>query len=454
MFRILAGRALTPEGWQDGVEVAVGDDGRIVSVAPGHGAAADRTVPVLLPAVANLHSHTFQRAMAGLAERRGPAGRDSFWTWRAVMYRFLDLLDPDDVEAVAAMAFVEMLEAGYAAVAEFHYLHHAPGGAAYADPAELAGRIAAAAATARIGLTLAPVLYRRGGFDGAPLAGGQQRFGTTRDGFARLVEASGRHLAALPADAGLAVAPHSLRACAIDDVGFAAELLPQRPVHIHVAEQEAEVEACLAATGARPVAHLIDRLAVDGRWCLIHATHMTPQETAALARSGAVAGLCPVTEANLGDGIFAGAAFAGHGGRFGVGTDSNIRISLTEELRQLEYSQRLRERARVVLASAERSAGRFVHAQALAGGAAALGRDSGALAPGLWADMVALDPDRFAGSGAGDGLLDGWIFTGSDAAVTDVWSAGRHAVRDGRHVARAAVARRYRGVVERLAGRL
>jgi formimidoylglutamate deiminase len=371
------------------------------------------------------------------------------------MYRFLDLLAPDEIEAIAAFAFMEMQEAGFAAVAEFHYLHHRPGGEPYADPGELSARIAAAAGETGIGLTLLPVHYQRGGLDGRPLAGGQLRFGNDLDRFQRLVERARAIVEALPADTALGIAPHSLRAVGAAELKALAAMLPEAPFHMHIAEQAAEVEETLALLGARPVEWLLDTLPVDRRWCLVHCTHMELRETAMLAGSGAVAGLCPVTEANLGDGIFDGARFLAEGGRFGVGSDSNIRIALNEELRQLEYSQRLRDRARVVVADGGRSAGRLLYEKALAGGAQALGRESGALAPGLWADLVALSPrEAFPPLGQYPDLpLDGWIFTGGHA-VTDLWSAGRHRVREGRHVARDAVAARYRQCLAAIAGRL
>lgn len=454
-MKIGAETALLPSGWSQDVVVTVADDGRIGSVASDvQDFDVDHMCSILLPAAADLHSHTFQRALAGLAETRGPSRQDSFWTWRAVMYRFLDALTPDEIEAIAALAFVEMLEAGFSAVAEFHYLHHAPGGAPYANVAETSARIAAAAARTGIGLTLLPVFYRYGGLDRRPLAGGQLRFGNDLDRFAAILECLKAERDALAADARIGVAPHSLRAVGAEDLASLERLLPEAPVHIHVAEQEREVDEVVQATGRRPVEWLLGQAGVDARWCLIHATHTTPSETEALARAGAVVGLCPVTEANLGDGTFDGARFLEAGGCFGVGSDSNIRISLVEELRQLEYSQRLRDRARVVLAELGRSAGRRLYTTALAGGAQALGRECGALAPGCWADLVALDPSRFAGSGRGDGILDGWIFTGGNDAVTDVWSAGRHVVTDGRHVARESVERRYRQALGSVMARL
>lgn len=455
MTEIFATTALTSEGWRDDVLLRLGADGRIQAVHAGASASADAVrVPVLLPAASNLHSHTFQRAMAGLAERRGPAARDSFWTWREVMYRFLDLLSPDDVEAIAGFAFMEMQEAGFAACAEFHYLHHRPGGDAYDDIGELSARIAAAAGETGIGLTLLPVLYRHGGVDGRALQGGQNRFGNDGESFQRLVERAESALAHLPDDTRLGIAPHSLRAAGLEDIRAAMALRPDGPVHMHIAEQEAEIEEMRAVHGARPVEWLLDNMAVDRRWCLIHCTHMEPEETQALARSGAVAGLCPVTEANLGDGIFDAMRFRAAGGGFGAGTDSNIRISVAEELRQLEYSQRLKERARVVLADCDRSAGRLLYEGALAGGTQALAREAGVIAQGRRADLVALDPDRFAGTAKGDDLLDGWIFTGGNDAVTDLWSAGRHVVRDGRHVKRDAIAATYRNRLAKLLERL
>jgi formimidoylglutamate deiminase len=365
------------------------------------------------------------------------------------MYRFLDRLTPDDVEAVAAQVMVEMAEAGYAVVAEFHYLHHGLGGVSYSDLAEMAGRICAASDATGLGLTLLPVLYERGGCDGRELAGGQLRFGNDLEGFWHLHEAAARHVARLPADAVLGLAPHSLRA--VSPASLAAAAAMAGPIHIHVAEQVAEVEEVFAFTGQRPVEWLLTHAQVGPRWCLIHATQMQPAETLALAASGAVAGLCPITEANLGDGIFDGARYVAAGGALGIGSDSNVRISLSEEIRMLEYSQRLGMRARAVLADG-RSAGRVIFEGMVKGGAQAAGRESGAIAVGKWADLVALDckgPDMAGRSG--DRLLDTFAFAGDDRMVSDVWSAGRHIVQGGRHVARDAVRARFGRVMARLA---
>ncbi|MEY8837697.1 formimidoylglutamate deiminase, partial [Cribrihabitans sp. XS_ASV171] len=342
-----ARQALTPEGWAKDVAIGI-EEGRIVSVTPGADPQGE-VHDLILPAPTNLHSHAFQRAMAGLTETRGPDPRDSFWTWCQLMYRFLDRLTPDQVEAIARLVFMEMLEAGYGSVAEFHYLHHAPGGVPYDDLAEMAGRIAAAAQETGIGLTLLPVLYTHGGCDERPLQGGQRRFGNDMARFADLHAASRAHLRDAPADYTIGTAPHSLRAVDRDSLRDAVAL-HDGPLHMHLAEQVAEVEEVEAAWGARPVDWLLDNHAADERWCLIHCTQMTERETTALAATGAVAGLCPITESSLGDGIFNGTDYAAAGGRFGVGSDSNIHIALFEELATLDYSQRLRDRSRAAMA--------------------------------------------------------------------------------------------------------
>lgn len=449
---IHAKTALLPQGWANEVTVRLAE-GRIAAVTPD-APPEGQLVDCLLPAPVNLHSHSFQRAMAGMTEGRS-AGQDSFWTWRTLMYRFLDRLSPEDVEAIAAMVMVEMAEAGYAAVAEFHYLHHAPGGGRYDDLAEMTARIAAAAGETGLGLTHLPVLYERGGCDGRVLTAGQLRFGNDPEAFGQLWQAAQKALTGLPSDTVLGVAPHSLRAASAAGIALATGLSPETPVHIHVAEQVAEVTEVQAATGLRPVEYLLEKTDLSARWCLIHATQMEPHETLAMAKSGAVAGLCPITEANLGDGIFDGARFLTSGGRFGVGSDSNLRISLSEELRLLEYAQRLEMRGRAILATEDRSTGRVLYEGACAGGAIAAGRDAGAIAPGKWADLLALDctgPDLAPSKG--DMILDTYIFAGDDRMVADLWSAGRHLVHQGRHRARAAVTQRYAATLQRLRGAL
>lgn len=452
MTRIWASRALLPTGWAHDVTVEIDATGHIARVTPAAPPSGHRT-GILLPAPANAHSHAFQRAMAGLTETRGPDPRDTFWTWRQLMFRFLDRLTPEQVQAIAALVQMEMLEAGYAANVEFHYLHHQPGGVPYDDPAEMAHRIVAAAQETGIGLTLLPVQYEFGGVDCRPLGPGQIRFGTTPDQFARLVETSRAALATLPPDARIGVAPHSLRAVTPDAIRSAAALAEGGPIHMHLAEQRAEVEEVEAAYGARPVEWLLDHTDITSQWCLIHCTQMLPHETEVLARTGAVAGLCPITESNLGDGIFDALRWFDAGGHIAIGSDSNIRIALAEELRTLDYSQRLRDHSRAALATPQHSTGRRLFDAAVAGGAQVAGRAAGRIAPGLLADLVALDDTHIDLAGrSGDPVLDIWIFAGDHRMVRDVWAAGRHMVRDGRHIAHETITRRYLDAMAALRG--
>jgi len=447
---IFAKHALLAAGWAENIRIEVSDGAisRIETAAQPQ--AGDVHVDTILPALSNLHSHTFQRAMAGMTEYRA-AGRDSFWTWRELMYAFVNRLTPEQMQAIAALVFMEMQEAGYAAVAEFHYVHHQPGGAPYGDLAELSKRIFAAAEATQIGLTHLPVLYTYGGAGATPLGAGQQRFGNDVERFNRLVEACRAGLGDLPADARVGIAPHSLRSTNPADLAAVLAARSEGPVHIHIAEQPKEVQDIEAWLGARPVEWLLANAPVDRDWCLIHATHMTEAETIAMARSGAVAGLCPVTEANLGDGPFNGPTYLRAGGAFGVGSDSNVLISLTEELRTLEYSQRLRDLARNVMVEDEGSVGQVLYLGAAKGGAQALGRASGEIRLGALADLVAIDstsPALCALTRAQ--LLDGLVFAAKDNVVTDLWSAGRHAVRGGRHIARERIVAEYQRAVKAL----
>ena len=449
MTAIWAEKALLPDGWAQDVRVEI-DGTRIAAVVPGASPVGQR-FGILLPAPANAHSHAFQRAMAGLTERRGPDSSDSFWTWRQLMFRFLEKLDPDQIEAIAALVQMEMLEAGYACNVEFHYLHHGPGGAPYQPLAETSARIVAAAERTGIGLTLLPVHYQFGGCDRRPLAPGQVRFGNDIDRFARLYEGAVEAVRALPEDARIGAAPHSLRAVAGEDFPRLRQLANGAPFHMHLAEQIAEVDEVKAALGARPVEWVLKNLE-PGRDCtFIHCTQMAPAETEALARTGAVAGLCPITESSLGDGIFDGVRWLNAGGAIAVGSDSNIRIALSEELRTLDYSQRLRDRSRAALATPELSTGRRLFEAVTQGGARAAGRDSGAIAPGRLADLMALDANHYDLEGrSGDTLLDSYIFAGDDRMVTDVFAAGRHRVQGGRHVERDAIVAAYRRAVGQL----
>jgi formimidoylglutamate deiminase len=448
--RLFFAHALLPAGWARDVVISV-ERGVIASVAANSSSADAQIVSgVALPGMPNLHSHAFQRGMAGLTEVRGET-EDSFWTWRQLMYRFIDALTPDDVEAVAAYAYAEMLEAGFTSVAEFHYLHHDESGSAYGDPAEMAGRIAAAAGETGIGLTLLPSFYNFGGFGGAAPVHGQRRFVNDPARFLALLDKSCMAIRGLD-DAVIGIAPHSLRAVTPETLGEVLAAVPEGPIHIHVAEQIREVADCVAWSGQRPVAWLLDHLPVDRRWVLIHATHMTAEEAAGVARSGAVVGLCPLTEASLGDGIFEAPRYLDGGGSFGVGTDSNIEISAPGELKQLEYSQRLQYRIRNAIArDAGQSTGRALYEHALAGGAQASGRAIGALAAGRRADIVVLDdahPDLCAVSG--DRWLDALTFVTGTKAISDVFVGGRRVVEGGRHVARASITARYRRTMQRL----
>ena len=450
MTTIWAEQALITTGWAQSVCVEIGDDGRVMSVNQGVEPKGHRC-GVLLPAPVNSHSHAFQRAMAGLTERRGDSPTDSFWTWRTLMYRFLDQISPDQVQAIAALVQMEMLEAGFGTNVEFHYLHHQPDGTPYANLSEMADRIAAAAARTGIGLTLLPVQYQFGGCDRRPLGAGQRRFGNGPDRFARLVADARETLSALPADANLGVAPHSLRAVAPEQLRDAPEIADGGPVHIHIAEQIPEVEEVQSAWGARPVEWAVANLPLDGRWCMIHATQMTPEETVSLAKTGAVAGLCPITESNLGDGIFAGVRWMDAGGKISIGSDSNILISLAEEMRVLENSQRLRDHTRAALADNTFSSGRRIFDGICAGGAEAAGRGAGRIAIGEWADLLALDMTHIDLCGLeGDQILDSFMVTGGNCMVADVWSAGRHVVQSGRHIHRDEITHSYLDAVATL----
>jgi formiminoglutamate deiminase len=441
-------RALLPSGWAADVraDVANGAITRVITNSARDG--AEHIPGLAIPGLPNLHCHAFQRGMAGLGERRGPA-HDSFWTWREVMYRFLGRLTPDDAEAIAAFAYMQMLETGFTAVGEFHYLHHDIDGRPYADVGEMAGRIAAAAQATGIGLTLLPVLYIYGGFGGAAPNEGQKRFLNGPDRYAALLARSREIVRALP-DARLGIAPHSLRAVTPDALRYVTETYRNNPIHIHAAEQTKEVEDSIAALGAPPVAWLLDNANVDARWCLIHATHMTENETCGLAKSGAVAGLCPLTEASLGDGIFNGAEYLANNGRFGVGTDSNIQIGAADELRLLEYSQRLKLRTRNVVAHEGESTGAQLYAQALAGGAQALGRAIGAIETGKRADFVVLDP---AHPDLADGTataLDSYVFVAGSALIQTVIVGGETVVSERQHKLHDTITARYRKTIARL----
>lgn len=444
MQQIWAQQALLPSGWAQDVLVSVADDGTLLEVAP-NASPQGQQAGILLPAPVNVHSHAFQRAMAGLTETRGPDTHDSFWTWRQLMFRFLDKLTPQHVEAITAFVQMEMLEAGYATSAEFHYLHHQPGGAPYDTLAEMSERVVAATDRSGIGLCLLPVHYQFGGCDGRALTTGQVRFGNDLERFQHLCGEAAAALKHLPPDASSGVAPHSLRAVGARDLQDYASSFPQGPIHMHLAEQLPEVVEVQAVWGARPVEWAMQNMGLDDRWCLIHCTQMTPHETTALAKTGAVAGLCPITESNLGDGIFDAVGWLKAQGKMAIGSDSNVRISLSEEIRTLEYAQRLRDHSRAALATPTHSTGRRIFDQILLGGAQATGRKTGRLEAGALADMLALDASSAHLDGrTGDAILDTWFFAADDRLVTDVWSAGRHMVKEGRHIRRQSILDAYR----------
>ncbi len=452
MTGIFADIGLLPDGWASDVRIVADAAGTIVTVTPGSkpGTADIRLAGVIIPGVPNLHSHAFQRGMAGHGERRSPAGQDSFWTWREAMYRHALTVSPGQAEAIAAQLYVECLEWGFTSIAEFHYLHHQPDGRPYADPAEMGLRMMAAARRAGIGMTMLPSLYAFGGIFGKAPHAGQRRFLNDLDGFFAILD---RLVAEAERDAQFAigVAPHSLRA--VSPEMLSALFAMRTPIHMHAAEQMQEVADCIAATGARPVEWLLRNAPLDARWCLIHCTHMTMEETRALAATGAVVGLCPSTEASLGDGTFALPAYRNAAGLFGIGTDSHVGTSPRDELRALETSQRLALQQRSIATDDDNPhPGRVLLDAAWAGGAQASGRALGRIAPGARCDLVELDAGHPGLVGqAGDALLDAWIFSGQGNPVRSVFVGGRCVVRDGRHIDREAIGAGFSRAMKELA---
>ncbi|QXI38164.1 formimidoylglutamate deiminase [Pseudomonas xantholysinigenes] len=435
MSAYFAERALLPSGWARNVRLEVGADGRLAAIMANAGAAgAERLAGPLLPGMPNLHSHAFQRAMAGLAEVAGNPN-DSFWTWRELMYRLVGRITPEQLQVIARQLYIEMLKAGYTSVAEFHYVHHDQGGQAYTDPAELSRRISVAASASGIGLTLLPVLYSHSGFGGQAPNDGQRRFINSTEQYLRLQQQLAPLLAQQPAQQ-LGLCFHSLRAVTPTQI---AEVLSASdkacPIHIHIAEQQKEVDDCLAWSDRRPLQWLYEHVDVDKRWCLVHATHAEADEVSAMARSGAVAGLCLTTEANLGDGIFPAVDYLAQGGRMGIGSDSHVSLSVVEELRWLEYGQRLRDQRRNRLYRGDQPmVGRTLYDAALMGGAQALGQPVGELAVGKRADWLVLDgQDPYLAVADGDAILNRWLFAGGDRQVRDVMVNGQWVVRQGRH---------------------
>lgn len=444
--------ALLADGWADDVSVDIAANGDIAGVQSGVAGAAGGC---LLPGLANVHSHAHQRAMAGLAERAGRGG--DFWAWRALMYRFLDAIEPHHLHAVASQLYVEMLKAGYTRVAEFQYLHHRADGTRYDRIAEMSLQTLAAARETGMGITHLPAYYQFGGFGGRPASGRQRRFANDPARFLALFEALKKH-SADDKNMVTGVAAHSLRAVTPQTFGEILGALAGHgplPVHIHIAEQTKEVDDCMQWSGARPVEYLYDHFAVDRNWCLVHATHLADFETAQLAASGAVAGLCPTTEANLGDGFFNAARYLAEGGRIAIGSDSHISVSPVEELRWLEYGQRLVHRSRNRLsANCGLGTGRRLYDLAVAGGARACGHNSGAIAPGKRADFIVLDTAHpLLCERRGDELIDSWIFSGNENTVRDVYVGGKRVVENGRHACEAEIRRRFQRALKALRAR-
>lgn len=441
---VFAETAFLPSGWASNVALKIATDGMIRDVLPGatyDAATMLRIFGPILPGMPNLHSHAHQRAMAGLSEYRASCvdAHDSFWTWRKVMHAFAPQLTPELLETIATQLYIEMLKAGYTAVCEFHYVHHQVDGTPFGDPAEMAHALVRAARSAGIGLTLLPVLYSRGGYGDRPVNDGQRRFISTPEIMSDMLGVLHDHYGRDP-DIVIGVAPHSPRQVTKDAVVATLSALQDydkaAPIHIHVAEQTSDVEESLAYDGVRPVEWVFEHFDVDERWCLVHATHVLDAEINLMASSKAVVGLCPTTEANLGDGLFPLSTYLETGGRFGIGSDSNISISPVEELRWLEYGQRLIERKRNLSAVGPgASTGRRLFDAAVAGGAQAAGRRTGQIAPGYIADLVALTPDSsLVGHMTDDRILDGLIFAGNDNLIQDVWVGGKRVVEGGQHI--------------------
>jgi formimidoylglutamate deiminase len=451
MKQLFARHALLPNGWATDVLIEWDADGAIKAVTPGAQAPASgvELVEYALPGMINLHSHSFQRALGGRTEKAGNS-KDSFWTWRDLMYRFARNITPQHIEAIAAQLFSECLRHGYTSLCEFHYVQRAPDGVMYPRPAETAERVIAAARLTGIGVTMLPVLYSYSGFGEKALKPEQQRFRTDAQDVLRIVEALEPQR---DAQVEVGVAPHSLRAASVTQIEEVLATLPaQRPVHIHIAEQQGEVQQSLDWSGRRPVQWLLENVKVDQRWCLIHATHLSDDEVRGIADSGAVAGLCPTTEANLGDGLFPLESFLAQGGIWGIGSDSHVSQSAVEELRWLEYGQRLQhQRRNIAVSDNERNVADFLWQGALRGGAQAAGRPVGALAPGHRADIVVLDdahPNMFGL--ALDEVLGSFVFSGNDNLVKDVMVGGQWVVRNQQHVAQQAIAARFKQTLAEL----
>ena len=444
MKQVTAASALLADGWADNVRLTVGE-GRIAGIETGLPAGAGG---VLLPGLCNAHSHAFQRALAGRTERRGPGSKDTFWTWRTLMYTLAERVGPAELAAVARQVYVEMVASGYTSVVEFHYLHRAS--ATCAPSLDMLEALLEAATDSGIRLTYVPILYERGDFDDHELAAQQKGFGLSLDDYlAHYQEAAQR----IGAPHGVGLGAHSLRAvspASLEILAAQAEA-DDVPMHLHIAEQQREVERCIEVYGARPVRWLLDRFAVDRRWTLVHATHLDDEELRLLAESGAVACLCPSTEGNLGDGFFRLKEYLAGDGAFAIGSDSHVSINPYEELRWLDYGQRLNLGQRNVAAQAGSGAGERLYLAALEGGEHAAGRISTGLAEGSIADLVVIDDQHPAVLGHGtETLLDAIVFSGLPSPIAEVFVHGERMVSGGKHAAAAGAAANYARALQSL----
>lgn len=452
---IFAKKALLPNGWSNNVIIEIDQSGLISNVTENnnHKVDADLNEEIILPAMNNLHSHSFQRAMAGLTEARSPQGNDNFWSWRNLMYQFLDVLTPEEIYSITLFSQMEMLQSGYVGVGEFHYLHNQIGGTKYDNIAELSEKVLEASEESGISICLLPVVYERGGCDNRELEGGQLRFHNNIDTFEELYNQIKVFLSKNE-NFSLGVAAHSLRAVKNETLNKIIDLT-NGPIHIHAAEQVKEVEEITSFYKMPPVEFLIENFDINKRWCLIHCTQMSELETELLSKSGAVAGLCPVTEANLGDGIFNGFQYNERKGLYGIGTDSNINISLTEELKTFEYSQRLLNKKRAVISNQKKSTGRKLFDDCLEGGARALQINNGKIQKGFNADLISLPNTNNELDGLEDDkILDYWIFASRENDVQKLWNKGKCLVENGKHLNFDDIQSNYRKTIKNLQEKL
>ena len=452
---IFAKKALLPNGWSNNVIIEIDQSGLISNVTENNNHKVDAYLneEIILPAMNNLHSHSFQRAMAGLTEARSPQGNDNFWSWRNLMYQFLDVLTPEEIYSITLFSQMEMLQSGYVGVGEFHYLHNQIGGTKYDNIAELSEKVLEASAESGISICLLPVVYERGGCDNRELEGGQLRFHNNIDTFEELYNQIKVFLSKNE-NFSLGVAAHSLRAVKNETLNKIIDLT-NGPIHIHAAEQVKEVEEIKSFYKMPPVEFLIENFDINKRWCLIHCTQMSELETELLSKSGAVAGLCPVTEANLGDGIFNGFQYNEGKGFYGIGTDSNINISLTEELKTFEYSQRLLNKKRAVISNQKKSTGRKLFDDCLEGGARALQINNGKIQKGFNADLISLPNANNELDGLEDDkILDYWIFASSKNYVQKLWNKGKCLVENGKHLNFDDIQSNYRKTIKNLQEKL